>query len=245
LMNRNEPLIHDPDAYFEATELEVMDRLLPLKDAVVLELGCGRAWMTRRLAEDFPVARIVATEVDRIQHEKNLTISDLPQMAFRYGGMEAIDLPDDSVDVVLMLKSLHHVPAELMDRGFAEIHRVLRPGGLAYISEPVYAGAFNEILRLFNDEKRVREEAFAAVCRAVSGGGFALEAELFFESPGCYKTWEEFEDRMLKVTHTQHEIGPELYGRIQDAFMAHMTPDGACFKKPSRVDLLRKGEPRR
>lgn len=234
------PCIHDPGTYFEATELEVMGRVLPLKDAVVLELGCGRAWMTRRLAEDFQVARIVATEVDRIQHEKNLAITDLPQVEFRYGGMEAIDLPDGSVDLVLMLKSLHHVPAVLMDRGFAEIHRVLKHGGLAYISEPVYAGAFNEILRLFNDEERVREAAFAAVSRALAGGGFALESELFFESPGCYESWGEFEDRMLKVTHTRHEIGPELYGRIREAFMAHMTPDGACFKKPSRVDLLRK-----
>ncbi|MBU0499245.1 MAG: class I SAM-dependent methyltransferase [Gammaproteobacteria bacterium] len=235
-----EPRIHDPNAYFEATELEVMGRVLPLKGATALELGCGRAWMTRRLAEDFQVARIVATEVDRIQHEKNLAIADLPQVEFRYGGMEAIDLPEGSVDLVLMLKSLHHVPAGLMDRGFAEIHRVLKPGGLAYISEPVYAGAFNEILRLFNDEQRVREAAFAAVRRAVEGRGFEFESELFFESPGCYMTWEEFEDRMLKVTHTRHEIGPELHGRIQTAFMAHMTPEGACFKKPSRVDLLRK-----
>ena len=49
------------------------------------------------------------------------------------GGAQAIDLPADSIDLVIMLKSLHHVPTELMDRALAEIHRVLKPGGLAYL----------------------------------------------------------------------------------------------------------------
>ena len=31
---------------------------------------------------------------------------------------------------------------------------MLRQGGLAYISEPVYAGDFNDILRLFNGRRR-------------------------------------------------------------------------------------------
>lgn len=232
--------IHDPDAYFAATELEVMRKLLPMENAVVLELGCGRAWMTRRMAEDFSVQRIVATEVDRIQHEKNLAIDDLPKVAFQYGGMQEIALDDASIDIVVMLKSLHHVPLELMARGFAELRRVLKPGGLAYISEPVYAGDFNEIMSLFNDEKRVREAAFNAVMRVLESGEFELVDEIFFESPGRFASWEEFEDRMLKVTHTQHEIDDDLYRRIKEAFMCHMTPDGAFFKKPSRVDLLRK-----
>lgn len=232
--------IDDPDAYFETTELELMQRVLPLENAVIVELGCGRAWMTRRMAEDFPVQRIVATEVDRIQHEKNLAINDLPKVEFKYGGMQQIDLEDGEADIVIMLKSLHHVPLDLMDQGFAEILRVLKPGGLAYISEPVYAGDFNEILRLFNDEKIVREAAFSAVIRVLQSGAFELEDEIFFESPGSYASWEEFEDRMLKVTHTKHEIDGDLYEEIKASFMQHMTADGAFFKKPSRVDLLRK-----
>ena len=41
--------------------------------------------------------------------------------------------------------------------------RVLRPCGLVYISEPIYAGNFNDILRLFHDEQAVRLAAPAAV----------------------------------------------------------------------------------
>lgn len=224
----------------QATELEIIGDVLPLEGARVLELGCGRAWMTRRIAEDFPVAHVVATEVDRIQHDKNLAITDLPKVEFRYGGAEAIDLPDASVDVVLMLKSLHHVPMELMERALGEMNRVLIPGGLAYISEPVYDGAFNDILKLFNDEKTVREAAFETVHRAVESGEFELAAEIFFESPGHYADWHEFDERMLQVTHTEHRIDDALYQRIKSAFEAHLGADGAHFLRPSRVDLLRK-----
>ena len=67
---REDMQTHDSEAHREATELQIIAETLPLDEARVLELGCGRAWMTRRIAEDFAVARVIATEVDRIQHQK-------------------------------------------------------------------------------------------------------------------------------------------------------------------------------
>lgn len=232
--------IDDPAAYFTATEMEVIDRCLPLRGAKVLELGCGGATTTRQIAERYQPEEVIATEVDRIQHEKNLLIDDLPNVRFVYGGAQAIDLPDASVDIVIMLKSLHHVPVDLMDTALREIARVLRPGGLAYISEPIYAGAFNEIMKLFNDEKVVRQAAFDAVRGAVDKGLFVCTEQLFFNSPGHYRDFAEFDQRMLQVTHTQHRIDATLYEQIKEAFNRHMSDDGAHFLRPSRVDLLRK-----
>jgi len=235
--------IHSPQAYIVATELDIIARTLPLEGARVLELGCGRAWMTRQLAQRFSPRSIIATEVDHIQHQKNLLIDDLPAVTFMYGSAEEIGQPDASIDAVIMLKSLHHVPPGLMDKALGEIARVLKPGGLAYISEPVYAGELNTILSLFNDEKEVRQAAFEAVRSAVDGGRFELVEQIFFNAPGYYRDFSHFEDRMLNVTHTQHDIDPTLYQRIKESFMQHMTKDGAHFIKPSRVDLLRKPNP--
>ena len=232
--------IHDPQAYRTATELEIMETLLPLKGRQVLELGCGKAWMTRRISELFHPTVIIATEVDRIQHESNLQIDDLPNVQFVYGGAQAIDLPDASMDVVLMLKSLHHVPADLMQSGLREIYRVLRPGGLAYISEPVYQGEFNDIMKLFHDERQVRQAAFDVLQWTVESGLYELAEEIFFNSPGHFRDFSEFDERMLNVTHTEHLIDEALYRQIRTAFERHMTDDGADFLKPSRVDLLRK-----
>ena len=50
-----------------------------------------------------------------------------------------------------------------MDAALSEIARVLKPGGQAWISEPVFAGELNEVFRLFHNEEVVRETAFGAI----------------------------------------------------------------------------------
>ena len=95
-------------------------------------------------------------------------------------------------------------------------------------------------LRLFHDEKNVREAAFSAVERAVAAGRFELVDERFFSTPGHYDSFEQFEDRILNVTHSDHRLSPDLYQRVREQFMRHMTPQGADFQSPLRVDLLRK-----
>lgn len=232
--------INDPKASLEATELEIMQRTLTLPGSRVLELGCGRAWMTRILAEKFSPEIIIATEVDRIQHQKNLLIDDLPNVSFELCSATEINQPDATIDVVIMLKSLHHVPVDLMDQAMDEIARVLKPGGLAYISEPVYAGELNNILKLFNDEREVRLAAFNTISMAVERKILDLDEQIFFNAPGHYRDFAHFEQRMLKVTHTEHNISNELYRQIKKAFMQHMTQEGAFFLKPTRVDLLRR-----
>lgn len=232
--------IADPGVTRACDEKEIYESLLPLDGARVLELGCGKAEKTRAMAQGGRVSAILALEVDRIQHARNLQVADLPNVTFAEGGAEAIPAADGAYDIVLMFKSLHHVPLDKMDQAMMEIRRVLKPGGLAYISEPVYAGDFNEILRLFHDEGRVREAAFSAVKRAVEEGLFKLQDEIFFNTPMHFDGFEQFEEQVLGVTHTRHNLSPELYQQVKAKFMAHVTPQGADFRMPIRVDLLRK-----
>jgi SAM-dependent methyltransferase len=232
--------MHRPEAYETATEQAMMERLLPLDGAHILELGCGAAWITRRLAERYPASRFTATEVDRIQHEKNLALSVPDNLTFRLGGAERIEAESGSLDLVWMLKSLHHVPLELMPAVMEEIGRVLRPGGLAYFCEPVYAGEFNTLMSLIHDEKEVRTRAFEAVKGVVDSGRLQLQGEYFFNVPGCYASWEAFEERFLNITHTQLAIDESRYQRIKQKFHAYLGPQGAEFLKPHRVDLLLK-----
>lgn len=222
-------------------ETEVYHRLLALDGKHILELGCGNAAITRDIATAGPGRTITALEVDRIAHDQNLQITDLPNVTFGLGGAEAIPLENASVDVVFMFKSLHHVPVALMDQSLREIQRVLKPGGIAYISEPIYAGDFNEILRQFHDEREVREAAFDALKRAVDTDLFELVEEVFFNAPMDFEDFDDFENRVIRVTHTEHKLDAELYQRIRQLFEAHAGKDGARFLVPIRVDLLQKG----
>ncbi len=232
--------IADPTQDMLVNEVKLMLETLPLDGACVLELGCGKAEKTRLLAESGRVKEIVALEVDDIQHRRNLEITDLPQVSFRHGGAEAIPAEDGSVDIVLMFKSLHHVPMPLMDQALSEIARVLKPGGLAWISEPVYAGELNEVFRLFHDEKIVREAAFAAICRAVERGPLVSEQQLFFNTRSFFENFDQFDRRMIQVTHTNHQLDPALYAQVKARFESYLGPEGATFLNPQRVDLLRK-----
>ena len=232
--------IADPAQTTLCNEMKLLLEELPLDGACILELGCGKAEKTRLLAESGRPREIIALEVDTIQHARNLEIADLPTVRFSHGGAEAIPVDDASVDIVLMFKSLHHVPVADMDRALAEIARVLKPGGLVWISEPVFAGDLNEVFRLFHNEQLVREAAFAAICKAVDSGSLRLEKQMFFNTRSYFESFAKFDTRMILVTHTDHQLAPELYRQVQEKFESFMGPDGATFLNPQRVDLLRK-----
>lgn len=222
-------------------ESEVYNALFDFTGKRILELGCGAAAATRAIAKANPGCHIDAFEVDTIQHEKNLQISDLPNVTFKAGGAERINAPVNTYDIVFMFKSLHHVPIDQMDQAMAEIRRVLKPGGAAYISEPVFAGAFNEVMRLFHDEQRVREHAFAAVKRAVDNKLFTLKDEIFFNTVRKFESFKQFEDRVIGVTFVQHRLDEATWKKVKAEFEKHLTATGAVFKQPIRVDLVVKG----
>lgn len=221
-------------------ESEIYNHLLSLDNKHILELGCGSADITRDIASTGVNRKVTALEVDEIALEKNLQLTDLPNVTFGLSGAQKIPLQDASVDVVLMFKSLHHVPIELMDLSMREIRRVLKPGGLLYISEPVFAGDFNEVLRLFHDEEKVRLAAFNTIKNAVDKGLFILVEETFFNSPMKFESFAEFENNTINATHSNHKLDEPLYKLVKQRFEQHLGKDGAHFLMPIRVDLLQR-----
>ena len=230
--------ISNPAVSSVAQEADVIARLLALQGASVLELGCGKAEKTYHIAQK--AASILALEVDETQLAILKAGTHSANIRFEHGGAEKIPASNASFDLVLMFKSLHHVPAELMDDAFSEIHRVLKPGGMAYISEPVFAGEFNEILRLFHDEQLVREQAFAAVKRAIASDKFSLVEQAFFLQPSHFENFAQLDKQVIQVTHTDHRLSSERLNEVRSRFEQFMTPEGAHFKTPIRVDLLQK-----
>lgn len=219
-------------------ELTVLAELVPLNRLDIVELGCGNARMAQTLLRRYPDCRWTGLEVDERQHAKNIAS---PQAGLRFiaAGAEAIPLPDNGFDLALMLKSLHHVPQQLMPRALAEIARVLRPGGHLYVSEPVYDGALNDVIRLFNDEGVVRAAAQAALDAALATGAWEQIAERRFEMPVRFRDFAEFEQRMMRPTFADHQLDDAKVAAVNAAFTPHCGPNGAYFTRPMHVRLLR------
>jgi ubiquinone/menaquinone biosynthesis C-methylase UbiE len=232
--------LNDPATDAVRTRREVYESLLPLAGSRILELGCGAAEATREIATSAPGVTITALEIDRAQHEKNRRIDDLPNVRFVLGSAESIPAGDATADIVLMFRSLHHVPVAAMDRALGEIARVLRPGGLAYFEEPVFAGDYTEMVRIFHDEEHVRAQAFLALQRAVAAGTFDLAAETFFLIRKRYRDWAQFEAKVREETHTVHNLTAAQWTAVKTRFAAALGPAGAQFLSPMRVDVLRK-----
>lgn len=229
----------DTSAMTVTDELALLGSLVPLADRTVIELGCGSAGLARRLLAAHPGARVTGLEVDKHQHAKNL-LAPAERLTFVQAGAEAIPCEDHGFDLALMLNSLHHVPLSLMDPALTEVARVLKPGGMLYVSEPVYAGPENEVIRLFNDEGEVRAAALAALRRAEASPLWQAAGEWYFELPVHYVDCADFERRMVDVTFAERCFDDTLRAAVRVRLAAHMTPDGAHFMRPMRANLLRK-----
>ena len=223
----------------------VEDELALLNDWVgfdhqnIIELGCGAAKLSRDLLKRHPGCRVTGLEVDSVQHEKNL---QNPQegLTFIAAGAQEIPFPDATFDLAIMLKSLHHVPVELMRPALAEIARVVRPGGLLYVSEPVYAGALNSVISIYNEERVVRIEAQRALDAAIDSEKWSQADELRFDSTSFYKNFEDFEKKHMHATFREDKITPQIIERVRAAFAPHCGPDGVTFRRPQHARLLRR-----
>ncbi|MDO9314452.1 MAG: class I SAM-dependent methyltransferase [Burkholderiaceae bacterium] len=225
------PLIDD--------ELDVLAELVPLAGLRIVEAGCGAAALARALLVRHPDCDVTGLEVDARQQAKNLA-APAPGLHFITAGAESIPLPDASFDLALMLKSLHHVPMGSMAQALDEVARVLRAGGHLYVSEPVYDGPLNDVVRLFNDEGTVRAAAQAALDTALRTGTWVQVGERSFEMPVRFADFADFERRMMRPTFADHRIDDAKLAEVRAAFEPHASAGEARFTRPMRVRLLQK-----
>ncbi len=113
------------DLFGDGFLLPTLLALLP-RDLVVADLGCGTGEVVAALAPH--VARVVGIDREPAMIEAAARRTDtLDNVELHAASLDALPLPDASLDAATVMLVLHHVRA--LDATLAEIGRVLRPGG--------------------------------------------------------------------------------------------------------------------
>jgi 2-polyprenyl-3-methyl-5-hydroxy-6-metoxy-1,4-benzoquinol methylase len=105
------------------------------RDADILDIGCGFGWF-ERFALDAGARSV--TGVEPLEEDLETARRGIDDARASFVAAGATDLPfaDDSFDVAVMWEVLEHLPPHSEPSAFAEIARVLRPGGRLFLSTP-------------------------------------------------------------------------------------------------------------
>ena len=100
----------------------------------VLDVGAGDGYGAYALAADARFVTAVDVDPETVRH----ALGRYQRANLRYVVASATDLPfpDAAFDVVTMFEMIEHVSSTDQERTLREIRRVLRPGGLVFLSTP-------------------------------------------------------------------------------------------------------------
>jgi SAM-dependent methyltransferase len=223
-----------------ADDVAVLTRLVTVAGRDVVDVGCGGGALVRALAARG--ARVTGVEISQSQLAAAIENDAGSGASYLVGLAQQLPLPEESVDVVVFMRTLHHVPAADMLGALCEACRVLRPGGVVYVCEPLPEGDFYALTSLVEDEREVRAAAQRAVARATDAGLERMSG-LEYDARICLAGLDAFAARVISVDPSRAERFAAAKAELAEAFARlgepGERPGERCFVAPMRVDLLR------
>jgi ubiquinone/menaquinone biosynthesis C-methylase UbiE len=187
-------------------------------DAVALDMGCGGGHAAFRLAPlvntvvaydlSATMLAVVADEAER---------RGLDNVVTKLGAAESLPCPSASFDVAVTRYSAHHwqdVPA-----GLAQMHRVLKPRGIAIFMDVITPGlplldTWLQSLELLRDPSHVRNASLTEWRAALSVAGFKVGEATKFRLRLDFASWIERintpESHVLAIRSLQQRAGAEV-----------------------------------
>jgi SAM-dependent methyltransferase len=222
------------------SDLGMLERLVPPSGKDVVDVGCGPGALVRALSERG--ARVTGVEISESQMAEAIERDDGRGARFLVGRAERLPLEDASVDIVVFMRSFHHVPQADLGAALAEARRVIRPRGAVYIAEPLAEGAFFELTRMVDDETEVRAGAQAALARA-SEAGLERATTVDYDAPLRIAGLAGRRGRVVAADPARADRFEELSAELAEGIERLGEPGDRAgewrFLHPMRADVLR------
>ena len=223
------------------SDLAVLTRLVPVSGRDMVDIGCGGGALVRDLVARG--ARVTGVEISEEQLAAAVRSDRGSGARYVVGVAQRLPLADGSVDTVVFMRALHHVPPADMLDGLREASRVLRPGGVVYISEPLAEGDFFELTSLVEDEREVRAAAQRTIADAAEAGLERAET-VEYDVRVCLAGLDAFAARVISVDPSRREVFEARRDELAEMFARSGepgdAPDERCFTAPMRADVLRR-----
>ena len=217
------------------TNIQVIERFVPLQGLFVIDAGCGGFVMTRLLSD--LGARVLAIDPDPIQAKLNRAADPIANVQFVETGAESLPVEASTVDGIFFSYSLHHISAAMYPAVFDEVFRVLKPDGFLCVIEPTVC-PLNDVIKLFHDEDQCRAAAQQTL-EQIAIPAFNSATIVRYHSFSQYASFEQFADhfssRSFNLMYTAADVRkPEVnaaFDRLGGTDHRFMSPRQLTYLK--------------
>ncbi|MCK5546989.1 MAG: class I SAM-dependent methyltransferase [Rhodospirillaceae bacterium] len=218
---------------------EVLTAMVELNGKRVVDIGCGEGSLVRLMTRHG--AKAFGVDNNPAQLEKAGAAKPISHEIFHQGNAENLPFDDGCMDVAVFFNSLHHVPAQGMETALSEAHRILKTGGILYVSEPLASGAHFELMAPIHDETKVRAQARDALDSANSLG-FEKMDEVNHVHMVSLADFDAFRERMLRINPDRADDFPKYEAELKNLFtkLGQKTTNGLEFAQPMLVEVFKK-----
>jgi ubiquinone/menaquinone biosynthesis C-methylase UbiE len=145
----------------------------------VLDVGCGPGYLTALAAEAAaPGGSAVGIDPSVPMVDQARRLRGAANCSFEVGRAEALDVPDGAFDVVVSSLAVHHIPEAVRATAFAEVFRVLRPGGRVLLADFRPPGSrLGRHLVGVTAGAGMRDNPVGRIAPMLAEAGFTVEAE--------------------------------------------------------------------
>jgi SAM-dependent methyltransferase len=171
---------HLDDRPLDLAMLKAFTAMVPPQQRVI-DIGCGTGAATAILRDNGAHVSGIDLSPNMIAHARRLH----PDIGFTVGSMTDLDLPGACAGGVCAWYSVIHIPDDHLPAVFAELHRVLVPGGVALLAFQVgdrprhLTEAFDERVDVLFHRRRPE-----TVARLLNDAGLPVHAQLVREPEG-------------------------------------------------------------